>query len=109
MNQPGRRARGGLNFLLLAVLVVTYAAALTSCASNKVEVPREVYVEVSTSCVRDRPTKPAMRSEADLLTMDRYRRTIAAWQDLKKWEAYGAELEAVVTGCALPLSTRPRD
>jgi hypothetical protein len=73
---------------------------LAGCASQTVTVPREVKVAVPVPCVSERPQKPALRTEAELLAMDRYRRTLAAWSDLRAYEAYSAELEAVVEGCS---------
>jgi hypothetical protein len=46
------------------------------------------------------PARPQTRSEADLMAMDRYRRTLAAWSDLKQLEAYAGELEAIAAGCS---------
>jgi hypothetical protein len=34
------------------------------------------------------------------MAMDRYRRTLAAWSDLKQLEAYAGELEAIAAGCS---------
>lgn len=96
-----------LYLLLLAVLAA--AVPLASCSSvPELQVPETVKVQVPVPCVdaAQRPQKPATRSEGDLLAMDRYRRTLAAWSDLKTLEAYAAELEAVVEGCSR-ISTPP--
>lgn len=78
------------------------AVALASCSSARIEVPKEVKVRVPVACVdaASRPQRPAVRTESDLMAMDRYRRTLAAWSDLRKLEIYAAELEAVVEGCS---------
>lgn len=88
------------DLLLLAVLAAA-AALLASCASQVV-VPREVRVPVPVACISaaGRPQKPALRTAADLMGMDRYRRTLAAWSDLRAYEAYTAELEALIEGCS---------
>lgn len=88
-------------FLLLLWGPVAIAAALAACAPV-VRVPERVSVEVPVPCVRleDVPARPQVRSEADLMAMDRYRRTLAAWSDLKQLEAYAGELEAIAAGCS---------
>jgi hypothetical protein len=90
-----------LNLLLLAVLVVV-TVPLSGCSSSPVEVPREVKVPTPVACVDQAkiPAKPAVRSESDLVAMDRYRRTLASWSDRLKLQAYAAELEAIVEGCS---------
>ena len=89
-----------LNLLLLVLVAVS---ALAACSNlPEVRVPERVSVPTPVPCVDParRPRAPQLRTEADLLAMDRYRRTLAAWQDLKKHEAYQVELEAVVEGCS---------
>lgn len=90
--------------LLLLLAVSSAAVALASCSSAPaaVRVPERVAIEVPVPCVRpqDLPQRPQVRSEVDLMAMDRYRRTLAAWSDLKKLEAYAAELEAIAAGCS---------
>lgn len=87
-----------LFLLLLAVLVAAILPA--GCAQQRIEVPKEVRVPVPVPCVPERPPRPQFRTLADLLLMDQYSRTLAAWADLKRYEIYAAELEAVVEGCA---------
>lgn len=88
--------------LLLLVAAVALALAAGCNSIPEVEVPKEVLVPTPIACVdpAKRPKAPELRSEADLMAMDRYRRTLAAWQDLKKHEVYMAELEAIVEGCS---------
>jgi len=91
------------NLLLLAVLVAGAVALASGCSSvPTIEVPKEVKVEIPVACLRpqDVPARPAQRSPADLMAMDRYRRTLAAWSDLTSLRGYAAELEALVAGCS---------
>lgn len=76
-------------------------AALVAC-SSAVQVPERVEVQVPVACVAaaDVPKRPPVRTEADLMAMDRYRRTLAAWSDLKSLEAYSTKLEAIAEGCS---------
>lgn len=85
------------NLLLLATLVAILPAL--GCA-HKVEVPREVRVPVPVPCVAERPLRPALATRDGLLAMPGYARTLAAWRDLKTYERYAAELEALVEGCS---------
>lgn len=87
--------------LLLAALAAV--VPLASCETvPEVEVPETVSVEVPIACVgpEDVPERPALRTESDLMAMDTYRRTLSAWQDLKRWEIYGAQLEAIAEACS---------
>lgn len=89
--------------LLLLLGCLASAVALASCSSvPDLQVPEQVLIQVPVPCISpaDRPARPPVRSEADLMAMDRYRRTLAAWSDLKRLERYSAELEAIVEGCA---------
>ena len=88
--------------LLLLLGFWPVALSLAGCAAQTITVPKEVKVQVPVACVDPaaRPQRPALRTEAELLALDRYRRTLAAWSDLKAYEAYSAELEAVVEGCS---------
>lgn len=90
--------------ILLLLFVGAAALPLASCSSAPapIEIPKEVKVRVPVPCVDPaaRPQRPQLRSEDDLMAMDTYRRTLAAWQDLKLYERWSAELEAVVEGCS---------
>lgn len=88
--------------ILLLLFLTAAALALASCADAPLEVPKEVKVPVPVACVPadKRPQAPVLRTEADLMAMDRYRRTIAAWSDKIKLEAYAAELAAIVEACS---------
>ena len=96
--------RAVLNLLLLAA-AAGIALSLGGCSwftGARVEIPKEVRVQVPVACIPParRPQRPALRTEAELMAMDQYRRTLAAWSDLKKYEAWSAELEALVEGCS---------
>jgi hypothetical protein len=82
---------------------VLLALAVVGCTTvPAIDVPKTVRVPVPIPCIAtaERPQRPATRTESDLMAMDTYRRTIAAWSDLKALERYAAELEAVVDGCS---------
>lgn len=76
---------------------------LAGCASApQVEIPKEVRVPVPVACIapQDRPQRPPLRSDAELLALDTYRRTWAVWSDRLARQAYEAELEVVVEQCS---------
>jgi hypothetical protein len=87
--------------LLLLGVLATGCGALAGCA-GALDVPETVEVAVPVACISpaERPARPATRTESDLMAMDHYRRTLAAWSDLKKLERYAGELEALVEGCS---------
>jgi len=87
---------------LLLLCGVAAAAALASGCGTGVTVPEKVPVEVPVPCISptSRPARPAVRTQEELMAMDRYTRTLAAWSDRMKLEIYAAELEAVVEGCS---------
>lgn len=92
---------GRVSSLLLPAAAALVLAA--GCESiPEIKVPETVKVQVPVACVdpAQRPKAPPLRTEADLMAMDRGRRTLAAWADLKKHEVYTAELEAIVEGCS---------
>lgn len=84
------------------LLVIGAACAVTSGCAPSVQVPERVRIEVPVPCLDPAkiPQRPAVRTQADLLRMDRFTRTLAAWQDMKRWEAYAEQLAALTSGCA---------
>lgn len=77
------------------------AFLLSGCGLTP-KVPDEVKVPVPVPCIaaEDRPARPQFMSDAELLALDRYRRTRALWGDRAEREGYQAKLEAVVEGCS---------
>lgn len=88
------------NLLLLAVLAAV--AALASGCATDLKIPEKVSINVPVPCIKpeDLPQRPALRTEDELMAMDRYQRTLALQSDWKKLQAYRAELEAIAAGCS---------
>ena len=82
-------------------LSLVFAALLAGCAST-VEIPKEVRVPVPTPCIapQDKPQRPLLASDAELLALDRYKRTHALWGDRIARQAYQSELETIVEACS---------
>ncbi len=83
--------------------------ALAGCATP-IEIPKTVYESVPVPCLdpADRPQRPQLRTEEQLLGLDRYRRTHALWAEWLKLQTYVPQLEAVVEGCSrIPAMAQP--
>lgn len=95
----------------MRALALVAALLLAGCSGlPEVQVPREVRVQVPVPCIAPeaRPERPAVQSEDDLMALDTYRRTLAAWAILMRLKAYSVELEALVEGCSrLPTAGTP--
>jgi hypothetical protein len=76
-------------------LCVALLVALAGCAQQP-----SVSVAVPVACIEALPARPQVRTEAELLAMDRYARTLATWADRLTLDAYARELEALLAGCA---------
>jgi len=63
------------------------------------EIPREVPVVVPVPCVAERPQRPSMLSDADLLALDDYGLIVALARDRRIRQGYQVELEAAIAGC----------
>lgn len=88
---------------------IALAALLAGCASTGVEIPREVRVQVPVPCLapEDRPARPLLLTDAEILALDTYRATWALWGDRLELQGYAARLDAIVEGCSqLPAVTR---
>lgn len=86
----------------------TAALLLTGCA-HQLTVPAEVKVPVPVPCLKaeDKPARPALKSDAELLALDRYKRTLALWVERLERQAYEAKLEAAVEGCSKLPAIKP--
>lgn len=84
------------------LLLIVGACVLISGCTPIAQVPERVLVRVPVPCVdaANVPPRPPVRTQQDLLAMPRFQRTLAAWQDLKRWEAYAEQMAALVSGCA---------
>lgn len=80
----------------LFILAVTL---LTGCASTFEPPQPPTEVPVAVSCVDERPERPQLRSEAEILAMDDYRAVLALRAERLKAELYIGKLEDVVTAC----------
>lgn len=90
----------GYPLTLVAVLVAV--VVLVGCATRGVEIPREVRVAVPTPCLapEDKPARPALLTDAEILGLDTYRATWALWGERLELLGYSARLEVVVEGCS---------
>jgi hypothetical protein len=81
-------------------LAIAGLALLAGCST--LNIPKEVRVPVPVPCIdpKDRPQRPALMSDAELLALDRYKRTHALWADRAERQTYQEKLEAVVEGCS---------
>lgn len=97
-----RRKRSALGRLFCKVACAGSALALIGCASAPLQIPKEVKVEVPVACIAaaDRPERPTLLSDAELLALDDYRRTWALWGDRLERQGYESKLEAVAEGCS---------
>lgn len=87
--------------LLAVALACAPLLTLTACASAP-HVPREVLVPVVTPCIarEDIPPPPRIWTETELLALDEYRRTHAAWASLRAARAWAKALESLIETCA---------
>lgn len=85
----------------MKAIALCLALLLAGCAST-VEIPKEVQVPVPVPCVdqKDLPAPPAIASEAELLLMPRYERTLRLWIDHARLVTYQAQLEAIARRCS---------
>lgn len=85
------------------VVILLLLAVLAGCESvPTVTVPKEVKVSVPVPCIdtADAPQAPVVPSEAELLAMDPYRRTLALWVAYVELQIYKLKAAAVVQQCS---------
>lgn len=78
-------------------------AVLAGCGTTQtVTVPKEVKVPVPTACIdpKEVPQPPKVRSDAELLALDGYQRTIAVWVDRIELQIYKDKAAAIIEACS---------
>lgn len=101
----------GVRILLLRIPGVIVLALATACTTvPEISVPAEVKVAVPVPCLGPgaRPQRPATTTEAELMGLDPYRRTLVLWRDWLRLQAWAGEADAALEGCSrIPLRTPP--
>lgn len=90
----------GLRFPLRA-LACASLLGLAACASVP-QLPRETLVPVATPCIarEDIPPPPRAWTDEELLALDHYRRTHAAWASLRALRAWAESIFELLSACA---------
>ncbi len=90
---------------LAAIAVVVL---ISGCAAQ-LQIPKEIAVPVPTPCVseKDLPAPPKIHSEAELLLLPRYQRTLQVWIDHWRLSDYKDQLEAIARRCSQLTPIRP--
>lgn len=106
MNLPGGTLRewlrdGAAGAALALIPGLMVMASIVGCA-DPLKIPQTVNVAVPTPCIapQDKPQRPALLSDAELLALDTYRAVWALWGDRIERQGYELTLEAIVDGCS---------
>lgn len=84
------------------MLILSLSALLSACAANEpVKLPERVNVPVPVACVdrKDVPERPALRTDGELMALDRYKRTLAMWEERRMREEYEKKQAAIIESC----------
>lgn len=84
---------------MIRILWIVVSCVLAGCSAIQ-QPPREVRVPVAVPCITQPPARPSMLSDAELLALDDYALVIALARDRRIRQAYEAEIEAELAGCA---------
>ncbi len=92
----------------MRAVILFLAIVLAGCATS-LEIPKEVQVPVPVPCVdpKDLPVPPLIATEAEILLMPRYERTLRIWIDHARLVTYQAQLEAIARRCSQLQPLRP--
>lgn len=83
---------------LIAILLVLIQAIFTwGCAAAPTTT--EVKVPVAVACVHEVPDVPQTKSRAELLKLDRRRRTLTVWDERAQLKAYAEQAHAELLAC----------
>jgi len=79
------------------------ALCLTSCVTligcSTLQIPKEVLIPVSVSCVKEIPIKGYFLSHDELKALNAPDYVLQVTAEYLKYESYTGELEAVLSGC----------
>jgi len=84
-----------LKLFLVAIL------PLAGCGGRaEIKIPEVIYIDRPVPCLPPDggPKPPEVRTEAQLLALDRYRRTHAVWAERLRLSAYAGEADAALRG-----------
>lgn len=81
---------------------IVAAVMLTGCVGSGVTIPREVKVSVAVPCIApaEKPQRPVLLTDREILSLDSYRAAWALWGDRLELLGYAARLEAIADGCS---------
>lgn len=87
--------------LMLAASCLSLAACSNVLPRQPEPVVRvvETKVQVSVPCLKEMPSRPAMRTEAEILALPNYDAGFALWEDWDVRRTYIDRLEAVLAPC----------
>ena len=86
--------------LLLVVLALLVAVALTGCGTIIPPPPQLVSVPVPASCLPTTlPQRPKISTDAELSALDDYKFALEIFIDRRRLLDYTSEIEAVLSGC----------
>lgn len=113
MNLPGGTLRewvrdGAAGAALALIPGLIFMVSIGGCA-NQLKIPETVNVAVPVACIApaDKPERPQLLTDGELLALDTYRATWALWGDRLEREAYEQKLSAIVEGCSqIPAVTK---
>jgi hypothetical protein len=76
------------------------AIALAGCQSQPpLQVPKEVRVIISVPCLKALPTEASLKSDSELLALDRYHRTLVMWDERREMQEKIARDRAALESC----------
>lgn len=87
---------------LLICLIVLAQALLGGCASQPTIITKTVKVPVGVPCVAsaDIPAAPQTKSRAEIMKLDRRKRTLTVWDERAQLKADDDQLRAMLKACS---------
>lgn len=99
MTRRRKELRASTGGWIIAGAIVLFLA--TGCTSQ-LQIPKETLIQVPMACLSpaDKPQRPVLLTDAEILALDTYRATWALWGDRLERDGYEKKMEAMVEGCA---------